>query len=942
MKYWHALALTTCIAPGLAAAGGDTQGIVENLASFQFDKLGQPQIKSDSVQPVLASTDRPHRLLILPITFTDVGFDRFAGAPDQEEKNREYFQQLLFAGSPGQPVPGTLSDYYRHQSRGRYNVTGDIFPTVHLPRPLHYYGRPVQNNDGSWRSDVRTEELVEQALLTAFKNNPSFPWRDYDQWDPQDFDGDGNRDEPDGYLDHLVLVIAGKGQEICQGLYQLDDKLNRNSPRDAVDALNAQEQACADRIWAHRSSLLDNLGSGPVIDGTLNPRGGLELGKGLWAADYNLQSEYTEASTFIHEFGHSLGLPDIYAGATSNSTASWDVMSATAEPVPQEMSTWSRMVLGWLKPCVVYPPAYGGASTGAIDLKVMNDWSIDNPQGLCDAAMVILPPKYRDIQLGPLTPANGKHAAYTGQGNDVRRALGRQFDFTDIDDDTMLTLSLDAWFEIEAEWDYLYVEVSTDGKHFLRLMPKDKSAIDDRNSVMPSARGHEGKGSLPGFTGLSGDRDGDNKVESATGCKPDKPRILAEDKMKQGENYSDPCEQAQWVHAEFDLDSLRGQLITLRFNYFTDGAAVENGALLDNVTIEAIGFSDDFEGEVLAGWNNTGFTLSGGSHHLAVPHFYLLEYRDPYADFQNASNYDRALGQPGFMFYPDADGLMQAVSINYRPGLLLWYYNGEYLWSQNEPSELGSGNGFLLLVDANPQEFELDLLPQKYFSKNAQGWTAWELDEEAQAIARKGYLATMCYQRRPAFYTSDITAEDRDRCTDSLTDGIPAMESLQWNGRGLMYGYSIINGLLPGAERAAKKSAGGVFDLRLRNGTIIYRLNDDALRELHSADAPFSLTVFERAVETYRDVDGELAAVSAAPFSPVSRFDDSLPGGYLNPRLPFGSANIPATGFSFELAAPDDDSPQGSRVRVLYRWQTTPAPHVLTGEAQKRRATEPG
>jgi immune inhibitor A len=921
MKYRLAILLTTCLAPGLAASSGVASDIVENLATFQFDKLGHPQIKSDSIKPVLASADRPHRLLILPITFADVSFDRFAGDPDQEKKNREYFQTLLFAGSPQNPVPGTLSDYYRHQSRGRYNITGDILPTVHLQNPLRYYGRPIQKSDGNWRSDVRTEELVEQALLMAFKNEPGFPWRDYDQWDPQDFDGDGNRDEPDGYLDHLVLVIAGKGQENCQGLYNLDEKLNRNSPPEAVDALTKDEQACADRLWAHRSALLNNLGSGPSIEGTINPRGGLELAKGLWIADYNMQTEYTEAATFIHEFGHSIGLPDIYAGTTSNSTASWDVMSATADPIPQEMSTWSRMVLGWLQPCVVYPPAYGGEDEGALELKTMNDWSSQAAPGLCDAAMIILPPKYRDITMGPLTTANGKLAAYSGQGNDIRRTLSRDFDFTNVDGDTSLILSLDAWFEIEAEWDYLYVEVSIDGKNFVRLMPLDKSAVSDRSSVMPATKGHEGEGSAPGFTGLSGDRDGDNKVESAPGCEPDKPRTLAEDLVEQGVNETGPCEQADWSQAEFDLGSFRGQLVTLRFNYFTDGAAVENGALVDNVKIEAIGFSEDFESASLADWDSTGFTLSGGNHHLAVPHFYLLEYRDPYADFDSGTNYDRALKKPRFLFYPDNEGAMQAININYRPGLLLWYYNGEYLWSQNEPSELGSGNGFLLLVDANPQEFKLDVLPQSYFSSNAQGWTAWELDEDAQAIMHDGFLATMCYQRRPQYYSSDVTAEDRASCKGSIVDGAPPMEALQWNGRDLMYGYTLRNELLPGTARVAKKSAGGAFDLRLRDGETQYRLNDGALRNRHSADAPFSLTTFDRGVETYRNIDGDLTALSAAPFPPAIRFDDAVPGAFLNPRLPFGSANIPSNGFSFELAAAQADSPEGSRVRVVYRWE---------------------
>ena len=138
------------------------------------------------------------------------------------------------------------------------------------------------------------------------------------------------------------------------------EKLNTNAASDAFFGLTQTEQDCADRIWPHRFALSQNLDSGPMVDGRMHVRGGADIGTGMWVLDYNMQSEYTEPSTFIHEFGHSLGLPDIYARATNNSTASWDAMSSTASPEPQELSAWSRTVLGWLKPGVVRPGPLGG------------------------------------------------------------------------------------------------------------------------------------------------------------------------------------------------------------------------------------------------------------------------------------------------------------------------------------------------------------------------------------------------------------------------------------------------------------------------------------------------------------------------------------------------------------------------------------------------------
>ena len=896
--------------------------MVESLARFRFDQLGHPQIQSDSINPVQAPMERPHRLLILPVRFGDMGYDRFAGDPAQDEKNGAYFQDLLFAGGPADPEPGTLSHYYWHQSRGRYNVTGDIFPVVELEQPLHYYGRPVQNSDGTWRSDERATDLVVDSLRAAFAAEPDFPWQDYDQWDPEDFDGDGNRDEADGYLDHFILIVAGKGQSSCHGLYKLDEKLSTSAASDAFFGLNQAEQNCADRIWPHRFALSQDLDSGPVVDGQMHTRGGVDIGSGMWVLDYNMQSEYTEPSTFIHEFGHSLGLPDIYARSTNNSTAAWEAMSSTASPEPQELSAWSRTVLGWLEPCVVRPGDLGGRSTGSLYLKVMNDWSGETgsttADGLCDAVMVILPPKFRDIDMGPPGAGQGEQAVYTGQGNNMNRTLARTFDLRAVPADEPVVMSLDAWFVIEAEWDYLYVEVAGEGEGFRRIMPMDKSATDDTQSVMSSGKGHEGAGSLPGFTGRSGDLDGDGKVETAAGCDPSIGRTAAEDRV--GSAASDPCEAAQWIAAQFDLSAYRGRAVRVRFTYFTDMAAVEDGALLDNIAIPAIDFVDDFEGPDLAGWQAQGFTLSSGRHHLAVPHFYLLEYRDPYREFASVTNYDQALSHPGFTFFPDRDGGMSALNVNYRPGVVMWYYNGEYLWSQNEPAETGPGQGFLLVVDANPQEFEIPALPEQYY-RTADGWTHWQFDEAAQPLLRDGFVDTMCFQRRADYYSTDVAPEDAARCAEVLVDGTPPIERLSWNDRPLMYGYTIINEFLPGPERRSRKSGGSLFDLRIRDGQTQYRLYDRALRGMHSGDAPFAVEDFADGVELYRARDGVMTRYSAAPFAAVSEFTDERPNRYQNPSLPFGGADIPDVGFSYTLERPDRRAPEGSVVRLDFRWR---------------------
>ena len=79
-------------------ANNESDEMVNNIANFRFDQLGHPQIQSDSLKPVRAGVDRPHKLLIIPVRFPELGYDRFSGEVDQNDQNNAYFQHLLFAG----------------------------------------------------------------------------------------------------------------------------------------------------------------------------------------------------------------------------------------------------------------------------------------------------------------------------------------------------------------------------------------------------------------------------------------------------------------------------------------------------------------------------------------------------------------------------------------------------------------------------------------------------------------------------------------------------------------------------------------------------------------------------------------------------------------------------------------------------------------------------
>ncbi len=67
----------------------------------------------------------------------------------------------------------------------------------------------------------------------------------------------------------------------------------------------------------------------------------------------------TGISVFCHEFGHMLGLPDLYArpeNPGSEGVGVWCLMAnELGKGRPQHMSAWCKEKLGWLKPAVIDP-----------------------------------------------------------------------------------------------------------------------------------------------------------------------------------------------------------------------------------------------------------------------------------------------------------------------------------------------------------------------------------------------------------------------------------------------------------------------------------------------------------------------------------------------------------------------------------------------------------
>ena len=904
------LALTPALAFAAPAdlASARTQ-MVEDLSALRFSKLGNPVTRWDHIPPVYSAEDAPHNLLVITVQFTDKTFERFAGDAKQGEKLAAWYQDKLF--DPTYERPNTLSHYYKTQSLGTYHLQGHVLPPITLSKPLADYGRSHRPEGGDWRNDRDPEGLVEEALALTAKTHPDLNWADFDRWDPEDYDGDGLLNEPDGYLDHLVLVYAGGGQNACHGLFKLQRKLNPNVGMEVLETLSAKELACGDRLWPHRFMIQKRGGQGPSIEGWKHPRGGAQLRPNLWARDYNMQSEYTEPSTFIHEFGHSVGLPDVYARTSSNSSGGWEVMSSTSSPMPQNMSAWSRIQLGWLTPKVIRPTDFDGAKVQSLYLRRL-DAPVETPKvataqqaaGLYRAAMVLMPPKTRELKLA--TPPQGKFALYSGQGNQMNRTAVLKVDLKGAKEPT---LSMKVWHQIEAGWDFAYLEASTDGgTTWTRLQPKNPKHFSAKH-------GHDGKQTLPGFTGVSGDLDGDGKNESNKDCNPKEKIASGEDKA--GKKAS-ACKVATWVKPSFDLSPYAGSQAQIRLQYFTDMAAVEPGMLIDDLKITGLAkdFADDFEAERRPrAWTLDGWTRSPGVHTLLVPHYYLLEYRDPYAK----GSYDEGIAKAArpMFFYDLKQEKMRALRIRPRPGVVAWYYDGEYPWSENDPASNGPGHGYLLALDAWPNEVAIPGLEAGSRGQYKTFDTHYDL-KALQTKVRDAYRHTMCFVRNADYRPVDLDAKALGGACATEQAG---SSTLKIDGKQALFGYEKAN-ILPGPERDKVAGITELFDYKTRGKKpTVWRLRDRSLRYLHTLDSPFSLTAFEGGYEVL-DLEGDgLKVTYSAPHPAVPQFSDAMPKRWQNAKLPFGGVAVPDGGLNFKLVAPKPEAPAGSEVKVYFNWQ---------------------
>lgn len=164
-------------------------------------------------------------------------------------------------------------------------------------------------------------------------------------------------------------------------------------------------------------------------------------------------------------------------------------------------------------------------------------------------------------QILPTTPRSGKAFWWSDRADLLDSTLTRSLDLRAARG--AATLRFWTWYEIEADFDYAYVEVSTDGGTRWTTLRATSTTAADPNRVNLGQ----------GLTGLSG-------------------------------GGSQPA----WVQQTVDLSQYAGREVQLRFQYVTDGALNLHGIAIDDLEVAEVNWRDDAEAD--GDWKANGFIRS--------------------------------------------------------------------------------------------------------------------------------------------------------------------------------------------------------------------------------------------------------------------------------------------------------------------------------------------
>lgn len=174
----------------------------------------------------------------------------------------------------------------------------------------------------------------------------------------------------------------------------------------------------------------------------------------------------------------------------------------------------------------------------------------------CAGAITINFTGSQQVKVVPAEPHSGRYAFWGNRGDKSDTSLTREFDLSGL---SSATLNYWTWYDIEEDYDYAYVEVSTDGGETFTILESPSCTTEN-----PS-----GNSLGCGYTHFSGGG-------------------------------------PEWIEESVDLSDYAGQKVLVRFEYITDDAVNQPGWLVDDISIPELEYSEDFESSD-GDWDGQGF-----------------------------------------------------------------------------------------------------------------------------------------------------------------------------------------------------------------------------------------------------------------------------------------------------------------------------------------------
>ena len=276
-------------------------------ATIKARRQASPMLQSRPQKAVGAPNLAPRGLVIL-VNFSNSKFANNQAAMNELMNSDNY----TYNGATG-----SVRQFFSDQSDGHYTPDFDVIGPVTLSNNVAHYGANVDDEQG--QDQLPGDMVVEACSIANASYGVDFTKYDYDS---------------DGYVDFVYLIYAGKGEA---------------------------DGGAANTIWPHNWDLASAYYYDNCSYSTSQRKfDGKTINNYACSGELSGASARTGIGTIAHEFGHVIGLPDLYDidyGQNYENEATpgaWHIMDGGSYnndgKTPPNYTIYDKYFLGWKTP----------------------------------------------------------------------------------------------------------------------------------------------------------------------------------------------------------------------------------------------------------------------------------------------------------------------------------------------------------------------------------------------------------------------------------------------------------------------------------------------------------------------------------------------------------------------------------------------------------------